>query len=92
MLNATLCRFLAAAGVLALAGCAQEAGSRPSYIGLMDLTGNDAAANQQLTGPKIPEALRYVQSNKVLSAMAFQKVTGRTVDPDTLTESADRTP
>ncbi|MBS0233075.1 MAG: hypothetical protein JSR99_06275 [Proteobacteria bacterium] len=92
MLNATLCRFLAAAGVLALAGCAQEAGSRPSYIGLMDLAGDDAAAAQPLTGNQIPEALRYVQSNKVLSAMAFQKVTGRTIDPDSLSESPDRTP
>jgi hypothetical protein len=32
-----------------------------------------------------PEALDHVQSNKVLGAMAYQKVTGRTVAPERLT-------
>lgn len=93
MLHATVCRSLAAAGVLALTGCAQEGGSRPSYIGLMDLAGADAAANPQPSDAnKVPEALRYIQSNKVLGAMAFQTVTGRTVDPDSLSEPADKAP
>lgn len=94
MLQTMVCRSLAAAGVLALAGCAQEGASRPSYIGLMDLAGSGAATNPQPAGnsDKIPEALRYIQSNKVLSAMAFQQVTGRTVDPDSLSEPSDRMP
>jgi hypothetical protein len=93
MLHAMLCRSLAAAGVLALAGCAQENGSRPSYIGLMDVAGaTDAPDPQSSDAHKIPEALRYIQSNKVLGAMAFQRVTGRTVDPDSLSDSTDKAP
>jgi hypothetical protein len=33
------------------------------------------------------EATRYVQSNKVLGAMAFQRMTGRTVNPERLSNS-----
>ncbi len=91
MLHAMVCRSLAAAGVLALVGCAQESASHPSYIGLMDLAGATASP-QPAEANKIPEALRYIQSNKVLGAMAFQRVTGRTVDPDSLSDSADRMP
>jgi hypothetical protein len=82
--HAKVCRWVAAAGILALAGCAQE-GARPSYLGLSDLASGSAAVRQQ---PNVtddaPEALRHIQSNKVLGAMAFQKITGRTVDPDSL--------
>jgi hypothetical protein len=84
MVQSVLCRSLAAAGFLLLAGCAQQ-GSHPAYIGLSDLS-DDQAGGNSLTGrsSESSEALRHVQSNKVLSAMAFQKVTGRTVDPEGL--------
>ena len=76
-------RTLALASFLALAGCAQDSGSRRSYIGLSDLTAGDASA-QAATVEQPSAATRYVQSNKVLGAMAFQRVTGRTVDPERL--------
>lgn len=84
MVQSVVCRSFAAAGFLLLAGCAQQ-GSRPAYIGLSDLSGKDTMGNPPTgrTGEASP-ALRHVQSNKVLSAMAFQKVTGRTVDPESL--------
>ena len=78
-----VCRALALASFLALAGCAQDSGSRPSYIGLMDLTAGDASA-QTISTEQPSDATRYVQSNKVLGAMAFQRITGRTVDPERL--------
>jgi hypothetical protein len=44
-----------------------------------------AAAATQTDGPNNEsESLRHIQSNKVLGAMAFQKVTGQAVDPDSL--------
>lgn len=78
-----VCRTLALASFLALAGCAQDSGSRPSYLGLMDLTAGDASA-QTISTEQPSDATRYVQSNKVLGAMAFQRITGRTVDPERL--------
>lgn len=84
MLQSVVCRSLAAAGFLLLAGCAQQ-GAHPAYLGLADLAGDDPADNPAAGRASEPsEALRHVQSNKVLGAMAFQKVTGRTVDPDSL--------
>ena len=84
MVQSVVCRSLAATGFLLLAGCAQQ-GSHPAYIGLSDLSGEDTVGNPLTgrTGEPSP-ALRHVQSNKVLSAMAFQTVTGRTVDPESL--------
>jgi hypothetical protein len=76
-------RALAFAGMLALAGCAQE-GSRPSYIGLTDLDGDFGGAADTAPSARPSQSLRYVQSNKVLGAMAYQKVTGRSIDPDSL--------
>ena len=75
-------RTLALASFLALAGCAQDSGSRPSYIGLSELTASDAHAQSISAEPS--DATRYVQSNKVLGAMAFQRTTGRTIDPERL--------
>ncbi|MET0431063.1 MAG: hypothetical protein ABWZ86_01190 [Hyphomicrobium sp.] len=83
MTHAMVC-LLAAAGVVVLAGCAQESGSHPSYLGLTDLTGDAAAASVDGSDSDTSDALRHIQSNKVLGAMAFQKVTGQTVDPDSL--------
>ncbi|HML30264.1 MAG TPA: hypothetical protein PKE16_15805 [Hyphomicrobium sp.] len=82
--HARVCRSVAAAGMLALAGCAQE-GAHPSYLGLSDLaSGSSAARPQPNAADDAPDVLRHIQSNKVLGAMAFQKITGRTVDPDSL--------
>ena len=85
MAHAIVCRSLAAAGILALTGCAQE-GTHPAYLGLSDLAGADAP-NQRHAADNVPEVLRHVQSNKVLGAMAFQRITGRAVDPDSLARS-----
>ncbi|MFT3730249.1 MAG: hypothetical protein QM780_02320 [Hyphomicrobium sp.] len=85
MVHATVCRSLAAAGILALAGCAQEGGTHPAYIGLSDLGDiNPAASAQAAETDDTPDVLRHIQSNKVLGAMAFQRTTGQTVDPDSL--------
>jgi len=78
-----VCRTLVLASFLALAGCAHDGATRPSYIGLVDLTPGDANAQTFTTEPP-SDATRYVQSNKVLGAMAFQRITGRTVDPGRL--------
>jgi hypothetical protein len=81
----TVRRLLVCASMLTLTGCAQEGVSRPSFLGLSDLAvGDPAEATPAAPDKEIPEALRHVQSNKVLSAMAFQKVTGQTVDPESL--------
>jgi hypothetical protein len=41
----------------------------------------DALTAPHMTRPELHPELRHVASNKVLGAMAFQKTTGRTVDP-----------
>ncbi len=85
MVHAMVGRSLAAAGMLAIAGCAQDNGPHPAYLGLSDLAGGTAAvASQADAAASEPDELRHIQSNKVLGAMAFQKVTGQTVDPDSL--------
>jgi hypothetical protein len=85
MVHSMVCRSLAAVGFLALAGCAQESGPHPAFIGLSDLAGNDVGESPlSAQNSETSEALRHVQSNKVLGAMAFQTVTGQTVDPDSL--------
>jgi hypothetical protein len=81
-------RLLAIASLIALGGCAQNGVSSPSYLGLSDLASEaEAASSKTITGTP-PKALRDVPSNKVLGAMAFQRVTGRSVDPESLS-SAD---
>jgi hypothetical protein len=75
--------IFAAASLLALAGCAQS-GAEPSYAGLADL---GAASDADSQSSATADALRHVQSNKILGAMAFQKVTGRAVDPDSLSRN-----
>jgi len=85
MFQAKVRRSLALMGAIALAGCAQESGPHPAFIGLSDLSSDSLLMR---TDPPVsedaPDVLRHIQSNKVLSAMAFQKMTGRTVDPDSL--------
>jgi hypothetical protein len=79
-----ICGSLALASFLALAGCAQDSGNRPSYIGLTDLAAARDGTFADAQSESSSEATRYVQSNKVLGAMAFHRVTGRTVDPESL--------
>jgi hypothetical protein len=81
-------RLLAIASLIALGGCAQNGASSPSYLGLSDLASEAEAASSKPVLDTPPKALRDVSSNKVLSAMAFQRVTGRSVDPESLS-SAD---
>lgn len=69
---------------LALAGCAPEGGYPPSYLGLADVAAKDNAPSPT---QQPSDAARHIQSNKVLGAMAFQKVTGRTVAPERLSDS-----
>jgi hypothetical protein len=72
--------FIAVVGLIA-GGCAQEGtGRAPSFLGLSDVARADTLPPQA----EQPKALRHVHSSKVLGAMAFQKVTGRTVDPERL--------
>lgn len=72
-----------AAAVLALQGCAAGTDPSPSFLGALVLEDEDTKAPAPNGTP--PEALDHVQSNKVLGAMAYQKVTGRTVAPERLT-------
>lgn len=77
-------RIIACAlGVLALQGCAAGNELSPSFLGALVLEDDDDKS--PLPNGTTPEALDHVQSNKVLGAMAYQKVTGRTVAPERLT-------
>ena len=75
----------------AMAGCAREPDTGFSRLGATDVnfTADDAdvadTSVQMPADPAVNSAMRHVKSNKVLGAMAFQKVTGRTVDPSRLT-------
>ena len=75
-----------------LQACAR-ADTGPSFLGMatagadgMTPVGDEAAKGTAAPGdqPNIRPELRHVGSNKVLGAMAFQKVTGRAVDPSRL--------
>lgn len=77
MKRALILAMLAAAA----AGCAREDAS-PSYLGLPVVS--DAEAETPEASGMQPLALRHVTSNKVLGAMAYHKVTGRTIDPSRL--------
>lgn len=78
-------RFILIAGLtLTLQACARGNDTEPSFLGAA-LLGDEAEAAPATTEPH-PE-LRHIGSNKVLGAMAFQKVTGRPVDPSRLQNS-----
>ncbi len=70
-----------AVAALALQGCAAANDPAPSFLGALV---SDPDQPQAAANASPPEALDHVQSNKVLGAMAFQKITGRTVDPERL--------
>ena len=71
---------------VAAAGCAREADTgfpsiAPSHLGL---SAEAAGAAEPVAAAGVNPSVRHVGSNKVLGAMAFQKVTGRSVDPERL--------
>jgi len=68
--------------VSALSACANVI-EQPSYLGMAASSIDSSSANPALPAPT-PEAIRHVSSNRVLGALAFQKVTGAEVDPRTL--------
>ncbi len=77
---------IAGLAAVSLAGCAGEAGRSPAYLGATTAEAYEADAESPETNalPGTNASVRHVTSNKVLGAMAFQKVTGRAVDPDRL--------
>lgn len=71
---------------LTLGACANAVESGPSFLGLASAFADDSDTVGDAgrdTGPS--PAIGKVKSNKVLGAMAFQRVTGRPVDPSRLT-------
>jgi hypothetical protein len=68
---------------LSVAGCAPGNDFSPSLLGAGDLI-DEANADEYGREHGPDTAMRYVTSNKVLGAMAFQKATGRSVDPERL--------
>lgn len=77
---------IAGFSAVSLAGCAGETGSSPAYLGATTAEAYEADTEASETNalPGTNAAVRHVASNKILGAMAFQKVTGRAVDPDRL--------
>ena len=76
-------RIILIAGLaLSLQACARSSDNEPSFLGAA-LLGDDAEAAARAPNEPHPE-LRHIGSNKVLGAMAFQKVTGQPVDPSRL--------
>ena len=66
---------------LTLGACVNNVDNGPSFLGF----GSAFADETDETPVAAPStAIRRVQSNKVLGAMAFQRVTGRPVDPSRL--------
>lgn len=67
-------------------GCA-DISEKPSYLGaFLPDSGDEQTAPPPAREP--PAAIRHVTSNRVLGAMAFEKVTRQKVDPTRLTEPA----
>ncbi len=67
---------------ITLQACTRGGDQQPSYLGAA-LLDADGADREPASGEDHPD-LKHVGSNKVLGAMAFQKVTGQTVDPSRL--------
>ena len=81
---------LAVASAVFAQGCAKSSVPAPFRLG-MPIVSDAALATEdadQLLPENLPGTrpeLRHIASNKVLGAMAFQKTTGRAIDPDRLT-------
>lgn len=80
--------LIAAAGVLS--GCAAEDRPQPpSFAGLSGLAAVENVAyepNPATAENEMSSAARHVRSNKLLGALAYQKVTGRTIAPERLSD------
>lgn len=82
-------RVLAAlAATVTVSACA-NAIDTPSYLGMPtgSIGSGNAASAASTAAPQAPDVIRHVSSNRVLGALAFQKVTGADVDPRTLAGS-----
>ncbi len=67
-------------------GCAKSSAPAPLHLGMPLISQAAMADENQVADTQEPRPeLRHVTSNKVLGAMAFQKTTGRAVDPGRLT-------
>jgi hypothetical protein len=69
---------------VALQACAKSEGTTPFHLGAPVLAEDDYGNGATAPAPEQRPELRHVASNKVLGAMAFQKITGRTVDASRL--------
>ena len=74
--------LLIASLAVTLQACARAGEQSPSFLGAALLNEDEASPEAASSDPH-PE-LRHDTSNKVLGAMAFQKVTGQVVDPPRL--------
>ena len=73
-------RVIAAAlTCLALGACTNAVETGPSFLGFGTAFADETDETLAVAQPST--AMRRVKSNKVLGAMAFQRVTGRPVDP-----------
>lgn len=76
--------ILIACLAFALQACARSSADAPSHLGLPMLSDEESLQLGETADPNDRPELRHVTSNKVLGAMAFQKTTGQTVDPERL--------
>jgi hypothetical protein len=67
-----------------LQGCAKSTEQSPFHLGLPIVSASEAGETDLPAPQGQQPGLRHVASNKVLGAMAFQKITGRAVDPQRL--------
>lgn len=68
-----------------LAGCANNSETQISYLGFVPASADEADAPVNNAQP--PAAVKHMDSNRVLGAIAFEKVTRAKVDPERLTGS-----
>jgi hypothetical protein len=76
--------ILVACTAFALQACAKQPDAGFSHLGIPVVSESEASEDAGPAASNPPSELRHVTSNKVLGAMAFQKTTGRTVDPERL--------
>jgi hypothetical protein len=69
---------------VALQACAKAPDAGFSHLGLPVVSEGEIPGEGDVVQKSPPPELDHVVSNKVLGAMAFQKTTGRTVDPSRL--------
>ena len=67
---------------LTLGACTNAVETGPSFLGFGAAIADEADETPEL---KHSSAVSKVKSNKILGAMAFQRATGRPVDPSRLT-------